>query len=566
MLDLNHPSSQTRRPHSRTRRPKLWAALLVVFALAVGACSSGDASSPAAPASDPTTTPTDGSPTGGDTADTTRPTPTVEPPAATEPDVDGLDAYFDELEASGFDGVVAVREGTDITTRAFGGADRENDVPVDAETVFDIGSLTKQFTAAAILRLEMEGLVSVDDTLGDHVAGLPDDQAAITLHQLLTHTSGLPVGLGADDEPIGRSDYLALVGDTPLIHEPGGTYEYSNVGYALLGAVIEVVTGAPYETYLHAALFEPAGMADTGYVLPDWDGHTIAVGYDGRSGDRFGRPNEQVWDVDGPYWHLRASGGLLSTAADMLRWDVALTDDRVLDATARAKFFAPHVPDAPVEGIGYGYGWNIVPMPMGTPLITHSGSNGIFWADLLRFVDQDIAVFMVTNTYEDADGDVASDVANHVFDGALSSMSDGDDADDTSDANASSGVDAALQACGFVSVDALPDSAEIATLPDSPAGRTVAVFVDLLANGDAAARLDFAANHVSAEFGGGDLAVVADSIGELQQLLADHEVTVTLMQDDVRFHLVMAGPRTELISVAVDPADPERLACVAVLP
>jgi CubicO group peptidase (beta-lactamase class C family)/pimeloyl-ACP methyl ester carboxylesterase len=413
------------RPNPKKRRWRLWATALLSLALIAGACSNNATTPDAAPATD-TTTPT------GDEAATSPPSN-----ASTE-----LEAYFDQLDDSGFSGVVAVRDGSNLTTRAFGAADRENDVPVDAETVFDVGSLTKQFTAAAILRLEMDGRLQADDTLGEHVPGLPDDLAALTLHQLLTHTAGLPHGLGADDEPIGRDDYLALVAQTPLIGEPGERYAYSNVGYSLLAAVIELETGQPYEAYLHESLFEPAGMLDTGYVLPDWEGHTIAVGYDNASGDRFGRPNEQPWDVDGPYWHLLGNGGILSTAADMLRWDDALKGDLVLDATAKEKLFAPHVPEG--EEAYYGYGWLIIPTRTDTPLIFHDGGNHIFYAGLLRLVDQNVTVFMATNSSQDADGDLVFEVANHVLDGGLDAMFD--DTDDDS-------AIADPEAC----VEALPD-------------------------------------------------------------------------------------------------------------
>ncbi len=538
-IDVTHPNPEK-------RRGRLAGSVLLVLALTAGACSSSDSASGSAPTTgDPTTT------TAVNTT-TTVTEPPVDTTSETAPNSNDVEAYFDELEASGFGGVVAVRDGDDITTRSFGVADRENDVPMDADTVFDVASITKQFTAAAILRLEMDGRLSVDDTLGQHVPGLPDDKAAVTLHQLLTHTAGFLRDVGFDEEPIGRSDYLERVGTTPLMHEPGDRYVYSNVGYALLGAVIEFETGEPYENYLRTALFEPAGMLDTGYVLPDWGDHTIAVGYDNATGDRFGRPNEQPWDVDGPYWNLRANGGLLSTAADMLLWDEALLGDDVLDAAAKAKLFAPHVPMGPDDDVHYGYGWLIVPTPMGTPLITHNGGNLFFFADFLRFVDQDVTIFVASNSYQNEDNDLASEMAGHVLGIDLSDDDGGD-----------SEYDEALSRCGFDDIDSLPESAEIQSLPDSPAGRAIEIFLGLLAEGDEAARLDFAAKHMSAELGSSDLAVMASGVEELQQQFAGYEPTAVLMQDDLRFHLLMEGPDTVLISLGFDETDPERIACFA---
>lgn len=412
--------------HNPTKRVGLLPiALLLSLALIAAACSSSSSASDTASTEPPAAnTETTAPPSAAEVE------PPTSTPATTSPE---LEAYFDQLKASGFSGVVAVREGPDITSRAIGVADRENDVQVDAETVFDVGSLTKQFTAAAILRLEMDGRLSVNDTLGEHVPGLPDDKAALTLHQLLTHTAGLPVGLGADDEAIGRSDYIALVSETPLLSEPGERYAYSNVGYSLLAIVIERETGQLYEGYLRSALFEPAGMEDTGYVLPEWEGHNIAVGYDKETGDRFGRPDEQGWGEDGPYWHLLGNGGILSTAGDMLRWDQALTGDLVLDEAAKEKLFAAHVRMDPSGEAYYGYGWQIIPLPTGKPLIKHDGGNHIFYADFLRLVDEDVTVFMATNSSQDSDGDIVFEVANHALDGALEDLFE-DDADGEGDA------------------------------------------------------------------------------------------------------------------------------------
>lgn len=400
--------------HPKKRLGRLSGPVLLSFALAAGACSSGGSTSDAAPTTEAPVSTTGSAP----------PAAEATPESTTAPSTAAFDVevYLDQLETSGFSGVVAVRDGAETTIRAYGIADLENDVPIDAETVFDIASITKQFTAAAILRLEMDGLLSVDDTLGEHVPGLPDDKASITLHQLLTHTAGVVRDLGPDEQPVDRSGFLALFAATPMVNDPGDRFEYSNAGYSLLAVVIEFVTGEPYETYMRTALFEPAGMLDTGYVLPNWDDQKIAVGYAQPAGDRFGRPNEQPWDIDGPYWNLRGNGGLLSTAADMLRWDEALISDDVLDATAKTKFFTPHVPEGPDGNFPYGYGWLILPTPMGTPLITHDGSNGVFAADFLRFVEQDVAIFAATNSLRDEDGNVASDLANQVLDGDLTAM------------------------------------------------------------------------------------------------------------------------------------------------
>lgn len=340
--------------------------------------------------------------------------------AAVSPDdtigsLSGVREALAELEDGGFNGVVLVDVGGEVIAEGIGEADRDAGLANDPSTVFDVGSLTKQFTAAAILRLEMDGVLSVDDTLGDHVDGLPPDQSAITLHQLLTHTAGLPDVLGDDYDPVGRDEFVELVASTPLVSDPGGEYQYSNAGYSLLAAVIESVTGTSYERYLHDALFEPAGMRSTGYVIPDFGETDVAVGYHGDTA--VGRPNELGWDDDGPYWHLRGNGGILSTAEDMHRWHLALLGDDILDDAAKQTYYARHTTEGPDADTYYGYGWAIVPTPFDTWLITHNGGNGVFFADFLRFLDEDVTIFLATNAARDSDEDAAYLLAEAIFEG-----------------------------------------------------------------------------------------------------------------------------------------------------
>ena len=247
-----------------------------------------------------------------------------------------------DLEAGGFSGVVLVDDG--------GEGDDEGDGPgrpgaghrrPRRRRCFDLGSLTKQLTATAILRLEADGLLSVDDPVGRHLDGLTPEQERITLHQLLTHTAGLPEALGDDGDVIDRQGFIDLVAATPLDRPPGQEYAYSNVGYSLLAAVIEVVTGRSYDEHLQEEVLEPAGLTSTGYRLPDLDERDLAVGYDGDR--RIGRPTELPWADDGPYWHLRGNGGILSTAEDVHRWHLALLGDRILDDASPARHVhGPH--------------------------------------------------------------------------------------------------------------------------------------------------------------------------------------------------------------------------------
>jgi len=166
----------------------------------------------------------------------------------------------------------------------------------------------------------------------------------------------------------------------------------------LLGAVVEIASGKPYEQYLRENLFLPAGMRDTGYKLPAWPQAKVAVGY--HDGKRWGRINEKPWDKDGPYWALRANGGIGSTLDDMLRWHVALTGDTVLAAVEKEKMFRRQVKEGPAADSYYGYGWSIGEAAWGGRLIEHNGGNGTFFADFLRYTDDEIVVILSTNDSE----------------------------------------------------------------------------------------------------------------------------------------------------------------------
>ncbi|WP_017572797.1 serine hydrolase domain-containing protein [Nocardiopsis halotolerans] len=297
--------------------------------------------------------------------------------------------------------VLAAHRGEIVYCAGRGAADRGSGIGAGCGTVYDIGSVTKQFTAAAVLGLETDGALATADPLSRFLDGMPGDKGGITLHQLLTHTSGLPDRLGGDYDVLTREDMLAAVAGSELLSTPGTEHRYSNTGYSVLAAVVEEVSGTGYEEYLATRLFTPARMARTGYVLPRWDPAQIAVEYDA-SGTPAGRPHERRWNEDGPYWNLRGNGGLLSTAPDMFRWHRALEGNRVLPEAAKEKLFTPHVREGDSASY-YGYGWVVEPGDGGTT-VWHNGSNGRSYAEFTRFLDEGLMVFWAT-------GDVRRDGA-----------------------------------------------------------------------------------------------------------------------------------------------------------
>jgi len=310
-----------------------------------------------------------------------------------------LDSGFTRLAAAGFSGGVMVARGTQVVlARGYGRSNRADDRPFDVHTLVSLGSITKQFTAAAILALEQEGKLRTTDSLPRFFPGVPSDKAGITLHQLLTHTAGLRSDYAETDyTPVTRDEYVARIFAAPLLSPPGQVHRYSNAGYSLLGAIIEIASGEPYERYLHDRLFVPAGMAETGYRIPAWPAGLAPHGY---VQDRdWGTMLDKPWAADGPYWQLRANGGIESTLWDMYRWHLALGSDAVLDAAERTKLFTPWVPEE--GGMSYyAYGWAIMKTPRRTTLITHNGGNGVFVAELQRFVDESVYVFIASSVAE----------------------------------------------------------------------------------------------------------------------------------------------------------------------
>lgn len=310
-------------------------------------------------------------------------------------------AYLTRLEKLGFAGVVLIADdGKPILSEGYGLSDREQKVKWSSRSISDIGSITKQFTAAAILLLEKEGKLSVADPLSKHFSDVPDDKRSITLHQLLTHSSGIVDLEGehtGDYDPIERDDFVRRIFAQPLESAPGEQYAYSNANYSILGAIIEKITGQSYEAFVREHLFLAHGMKETGYLLPKWDAKRVAVGY-GHDGP-WGRGIEKPMAKDGPYWVLRANGGIFSTPEDMLRWANALLGGGALPPGSIRRLWTPYVAEGGASS--YAYGWSIQTAANGDTLVGHDGGNGYYGATLLLVPRRHIAMCMMTNVSED---------------------------------------------------------------------------------------------------------------------------------------------------------------------
>ena len=308
-----------------------------------------------------------------------------------------LDEYLSRIEKFGFSGaVMAVKDGAVLLSKGYGWANRQAKIRFTPETVCSIGSITKQFTAAGILKLEMQGKLQVNDPIGKYLPDVPADKRGITIHHLLTHSGGLRGDFGGrDSDPILRDELVRLVLRAPLESVPGERFEYSNEGYSLLGAVIERVSGNGYERYLKDNIFQPAGMMQTGYVLAKWEQNALAHGF--LDGNDWGTITGKGWKEEGPGWYLKANGGIHSTPGDMYKWHLALQGDLILSPAAKAKYFKPYIAEGPRAQSHYAYGWAVFTTPRKTRLIGHNGGNGVFAADFRRYVDENVMLYAHSN-------------------------------------------------------------------------------------------------------------------------------------------------------------------------
>ena len=315
---------------------------------------------------------------------------------------DSVERYLQNVEAFGFSGsVLLVVDGKFIVHKGYGMADRTRGMPVKADDVFDIGSVTKQFTAAAIMKLEMQGKLKTEDLVSKYLDGVPADKADITLHQTLTHTAGFINYSGGDYDVAERDETIARILQAPLTHKPGAQMRYSNSGYSILASIVEKVSGQGYETFLSEHLLKPAGMKSTGYVLPRFDKTKLPRAYE--AGKDLGTALDHKWSPTGPYWNLFGNGGIFSTTGDLYKWYLALQGEKVLSAGMKRKLFTPNLND-------YAYGWDVSKNPMGL-LITHNGaSDNGFNADFAFYPERNTVGIVLSNAGNFMDSRIQSGI------------------------------------------------------------------------------------------------------------------------------------------------------------
>lgn len=302
--------------------------------------------------------------------------------------------------------LVVVRDGRIERSQGYGLANVEHKVPVTPQTVFQSGSIGKQFTAALVTLLAEDGKLKLDDPISRYLPGTPKAWKAITIRHLLTHTSGLTdPGKKVDL----RKDYtdaqlVAIAATMPPSFQPGARWEYSNVGYHLLGFICNKAGGKFYGEQLRERIFAPLGMGARVISERDIVPHR-AAGYDWLDGEL----KNQEWVS--PTLNTTADGSLYLTAHDLALWDLALYGDQPLNARIKAATWTP-VALMGGETHPYGFGWDLEPVN-GHRRIWHNGSWQGFRSVISRFVDDRLTVIVLANSSAAPVEKIAGQVARH---------------------------------------------------------------------------------------------------------------------------------------------------------
>lgn len=319
--------------------------------------------------------------------------------AGPEPRAEGLLAYLRDSLPTEFAGQVLLSVGDELVLDAvLGLADEATGVEVARETAFDIGSLTKAFTAATVVRLADQGKLDLLDTLGLFVPDLTPPASRIVLRDLLTHTAGLPRYSGDDYEPRSWEDLVDWLRAGQVDSTLVGRFSYSNPGYAILAGVVSLVAGDDFEAVLRREILGSVTYPSVGYVRAPSPGPQ-AVGYVG--GERFGRPTEHPWGPEGPWWNLRGNGGLLASGRDLWQWHRALASGEILSVASADRLFQPYVAVDEGRLRWYGYGWYIRRTPLGT-VVDHTGGNGAFFAIVRWWRDKDVSLVVTNSNFDGA--------------------------------------------------------------------------------------------------------------------------------------------------------------------
>ncbi len=320
-------------------------------------------------------------------------------------------AFLADSQAPGVS-VAVIRAGRDTLVFAgYGSADLENDVAATPATVYRIGSITKQFTAAAVMRLVESGSVQLTDSIGKYLPDLPKEWRSVKVRQLLNHTSGIPsyTNLGESwakrwGEYMSPDTLVALTAAMPMDFPPGTGWRYDNTGYVVLGMLIEKVSGKPYAEYLDSTMFRPLGLTSTRYcdrapLIPH-----RARGY---SRDRDAFINAPYLDMSQPF----AAGALCSTVGDLARWNRLLATGKVVSP---ASYAAMTTPEGSANLNHYGFG--LVRSAIGAHIeIAHGGGIHGFITSNAYFPTDSLSITVLANASPSNPDALLGNVARVVF-------------------------------------------------------------------------------------------------------------------------------------------------------
>lgn len=293
--------------------------------------------------------------------------------------------------------IAILRGGSVVYAKGFGYMNVEDAVPARGDTSYPIGSNTKQFTAAAILMLQDEGKLNVDDRLSRYLPEIPHANE-VTLRNLLTHSGGYAeyTEIGTFDEIGNRPTTLAAIANTvdhrPLAFTPGTSRQYSNTGYDLLAMVIERVSGMTYSDFLEQRIFKPLGMTST--FVRGWDDtrHNVATEYDSYA---LG-PWEHAQHLD--YTWFGGAGAIVSNAADLAKWNAALSGGKLLSKHSLTEMMTPHRIGKNDPFPDYGFGIEVSRLPNGHVMVSHGGNTYGAATQDARFPNDHLGIVVLANS------------------------------------------------------------------------------------------------------------------------------------------------------------------------
>jgi CubicO group peptidase (beta-lactamase class C family) len=306
--------------------------------------------------------------------------------------------------------LAVIKNGNTVVNKGYGLANAEHNVPVTAETVIRLGSVSKQFFTTAILKLMEDGKLSINDPVHKFFPDAPDTWRPIQVKHLMSHTSGLTREAPAYNNSVIQPDLVIIKSaySLPLEFKTGEKYQYCNLGYFMLAEIISQLSRMPWQDYIHDNLFVPAGMkhsqmTDFYPIIPN-----RANGYMHRK--------EVLVNADAMY-AVRPSGGFLSTSSDMILWNKVLREKKIILKKENWELlWQPYIKTSanPDSKNYYGFAWEVEEYK-GHKAISHGGANTGFRSFYIRFIDDDLSIIIMTNTDEARPAPIARTLADHYF-------------------------------------------------------------------------------------------------------------------------------------------------------